>query len=97
MIKALLVVASMGISTEMSSMDSCLEARSQILEQDKNVKVLCVPANPKPSQSDQMNDMLDIFLEIFVRMKEFEELDRFNREEDCLSRCGEGFFDKPVG
>ena len=97
MIKALLVIASMGINTEMSSMDSCLEARNAILKQDKKVKVLCIPTNPKPSESEKMNDMLSIFLKMIDRIKEYEELDRLEREEDCLSRCGEGFFDKPMG
>jgi hypothetical protein len=97
MIKALLVIASMGINTEMSSMESCLEARNAILEQDRKVKVLCIPTNPKPSESEKMNDMLSIFLKMIDRIKEYEELDRLEREEDCLSRCGEGFFDKPMG
>ena len=97
MIKALLIIASMGVSTEMASMDSCLEARTAILEQDSKVKVLCVPANPKPSESQKMNDMLSIFLKMIDRIKEYEELDRLEREEDCFSRCGEGFFDKPMG
>ena len=97
MIKALLVIASVGINTEMSSMESCLEARNAILEQDRKVKVLCIPTNPKPSESEKMNDMLSIFLKMIDRIKEYEELDRLEREEDCLSRCGEGFFDKPMG
>ena len=97
MIKALLVIASMGINTEMSSMESCLEARNAILEQDRKVKVLCIPTNPKPSESEKMNDMLSIFLKMIDRIKEYEELDRLEREEDCFSRCGEGLFDKPMG
>ena len=98
MIKELLVIASMGINTEMSSMDSCLEARNAILEQDRKVKVLCIPTNPKPSESEKMNDMLSIFLKMIDRIKEYEELDRLEREEDCFSGCSEGFFRKqPMG
>ena len=98
MIKALLVIASVGINTEMSSMESCLEARNAILEQDRKVKVLCIPTNPKPSESEKMNDMLSIFLKMIDRIKEYEELDRLEREEDCFSGCSEGFFRKqPMG
>ena len=98
MIKALLVIARMGINTEMSSMESCLEARNAILEQDRKVKVLCIPTNPKPSESEKMNDMLSIFLKMIDRIKEYEELDRLEREEDCFSGCSEGFFRKqPMG
>ena len=98
MIKALLVIASMGINTEMSSLESCLEARNAILEQDRKVKVLCIPTNPKPSESEKMNDMLSIFLKMIDRIKEYEELDRLEREEDCFSGCSEGFFRKqPMG
>ena len=97
MIKALLIIASMGVSTEMASMDSCLEARTAILEQDSKVKVLCVPANPKPSESQKMNDMLGVFPKMIDRIKEYEEIDRINREKDCLSSCDEGHLNKPVG
>jgi len=97
MIKALLVIASMGINTEMSSMDSCLEARNAILKQDKKVKVLCIPTNSKPSESQKMNDMLGVFLKMIDRIKEYEEIDRINREKDCLSSCDEGHLNKPVG
>ena len=32
------------------------------------------------------------------RIKEYEELDRLEREEDCFSGCSEGFFRKqPMG
>ena len=37
-------------------------------EQDSKVKVLCVPANPKPSESQKMNDMLSIFLKMIDRL-----------------------------
>ena len=50
MIKAMLVVASLGINTEMPNMKTCLEAREQLLEQDKKIQVLCVPSNPKPDK-----------------------------------------------
>ena len=92
------LIAGMGINTGMSSMDSCLEARNAILEQDKKVKVLCIPTNSKPSESQKMNDMLSIFLKMIDRIKEYEELDRLEREEDCFSGCSEGFFRKqPMG
>ena len=66
-------------------------------KQDKKVKVLCIPTNSKPSESQKMNDMLGVFLKMIDRIKEYEEIDRINREKDCLSSCDEGHLNKPVG
>ena len=62
MIKAMLVVASLGINTEMPNMKTCLEAREQLLEQDKKIQVLCVPSNPKPDRRSEMKEMFSLFL-----------------------------------
>ena len=72
MIKAMLVVASLGINTEMPNMKACLEARSQILEQDKKVQVLCVPANPKPDRKSEMKEMFSLFLNMIQKAQELE-------------------------
>ena len=72
MIKAMLVVASLGINTEMPNMKTCLEAREQILEQDKKVKVLCVPSNPKPDRGAEMKEMFSLFLSMIQKAQELE-------------------------
>ena len=69
MIKAMLIVASMGISTEMPSMDSCLEARLAIASQDASIKSLCIP---KEDETDKMERVLSIFMGIVTKMKELE-------------------------
>ena len=60
MIKAMLVVASLGINTEMPNMKTCLEAREQLLKQDKKIQVLCVPSNPKPDRKSEMKEMFSL-------------------------------------
>ena len=82
MIKALLVIASMGVSTEMADMDSCLSARDTILTQDSKVEVLCIPTNPKPSDAQKMDEMLGVFIKMIDIIREYEYLDRFEREEE---------------
>ena len=72
MIKAMLVVASLGINTEMPNMKTCLEAREQLLEQDKKIQVLCVPSNPKPDKKDEMREMFTFFLNMVTKLQELE-------------------------
>ena len=83
----MLIVASLGINTEMPDMDSCLKARAAISAQDKTIKSLCIP---KASETDKMKEMFDIFINMIDRIKEYEELDRLNREEDRECCDGEG-------
>lgn len=79
MIKAMLIVASLGINTEMPDMDSCLKARDAISAQDKTIKSLCIP---KADETSKMKEMFDIFINMIDRIKEHEEIDRLNRSED---------------
>ena len=79
MIKAMLIVASLGINTEMPDMDSCLKARVALMEQDKTIKSLCIP---KADETSKMKEMFDVFINMIDRIKEYEELDRLNRSED---------------
>jgi len=79
MIKAMLIVASLGINTEMPDMDSCLKARAAISAQDKTIKSLCIP---KADETSKMKEMFDVFINMIDRIKEYEELDRLNRSED---------------
>ena len=59
MIKAMLIVASLGINTEMPDMDSCLKARAAISAQDSSIKSLCIP---KTDEVSKMKEMFSIFL-----------------------------------
>ena len=72
MIKAMLVVASLGINTEMPNMKTCLDAREQLLKQDKKIQVLCVPSNPKPDRKSEMKEMFGIFLDMIQKAQELE-------------------------
>ena len=85
MIKAMLVVASLGINTEMPNMKTCLEAREQILEQDKKIKVLCVPANSKPDRKSEMKEMFGIFLDMIQKAQELENGVRTDDEKNRRS------------
>ena len=61
MLKALLIVTAIGgadYSVEMPSMKECLNARTQIAEQDKTVKTLCVP---KADETAKVQDFFNIF------------------------------------
>ena len=79
MIKAMLIVASLGINTEMPDMDSCLKARAAISAQDSSIKSLCIP---KTDEVSKMKEMFSIFLNMIDTIKEYEEIDRLNRTED---------------
>ena len=99
MIKALLIVTALSgggqYTTEMPSMSECLKARDSIIAQDASIKTLCVQ---RVDKTVEVQKMFDIFLNIIDQLKEYEELDRIDGEEDCFSRCGEGFYRKqPMG
>ena len=81
MIKAMLIVASLGINTEMPDMDSCLKARAAISAQDSSIKSLCIP---KADETSKMKEMFSIFLNMIDQIKEYEEIDRLNDEENRL-------------
>ena len=87
MIKAMLVVASLGINTEMPNMKTCLEAREQLLKQDKKIQVLCVPSNPKPDRKSEMKEMFGIFLDMIQKAQE---LDNGISTDDDKNRRSEG-------
>ena len=75
MIKAMLIVASLGLNVEMPNMDSCLEARLAIENQDPTIKTLCVP---KADDIDKFEEMFNIFLNMIDRIEEFKEIERFD-------------------
>jgi hypothetical protein len=69
MIKAMLIVASMGINTEMPDMETCLEARLAIASQNSSIKTLCIPIE---NETDKMKEMFGVFINIIDRLKEME-------------------------
>ena len=89
MIKALLIITALGggvqHTTEMPNMKSCLDARVTIMKQDPDAKVLCVP---KEDDTLKIRNMFEIFMDLIDQMKEYEEIDRLNREEDCKRPFG---------
>ena len=89
MIKALLIVTALsgGVqhTTEMPNMKSCLDARVTIMKQDPDAKVLCIP---KEDDTLKIRNMFEIFMDLIDQMKEYEEIDRLNREEDCKRPFG---------
>jgi len=75
----MLIVASLGINTEMPDMDSCLKARAAISAQDSSIKSLCIP---KADETSKMKEMFSIFLNMIDQIKEYEEIDRLNDAEN---------------
>ncbi len=84
MIKALLIVTALSggvdYTTKMPNMDSCLKARDAIAKQDASLKTLCVPIE---DGSQKIKTFFAIFMNMIDQIKEYEEIDRLNREEDC--------------
>ena len=93
MIKALLIVTALSgggqYTTEMPSMSECLKARDSIIAQDASIKTLCVP---KADDTAKVKDMFRIFMGIIDQLKEYEEIERLDREENCSSGCVERLF-----
>ncbi len=93
MIKALLIVTSLsgGVNykTEMPSMETCLDARIVIAKQDSKIKTLCVP---KEEDSLKVKEFFTIFMDIVDQLKEYEEIDRFNRNSEQENRSCEDCF-----
>ena len=53
----------------MPSMESCLNARTQIMEQDNSIKTLCVPSE---DEREKLEGFLMILLNMIDMMKERE-------------------------
>jgi hypothetical protein len=77
MIKALLIITSLGINTEMPDMDSCLKARTAIMKQDATIKTLCVP---KQDEMIKVGEMFDVFMNIVDTLKKESENEKRNRQ-----------------
>ena len=71
MIKALLIVflpltGGGDYTTEMPSMQACLDARSVIMKQDSNVKTLCVP---KGDETAKIQEFFGIFIDMIDQLQ----------------------------
>ena len=85
MIKALLIVTALSggadYTTEMPSMQSCLEARTAITKQDPTIKTLCIP---KSDEKAEIKEFFGMFMDIIDQIREKEVLERLDRScEDC--------------
>ena len=90
MIKALLIVSALAgggeYTTEMPSMQACLDARIAIVKQDSTLKTLCVP---KGDDTAKIKEFFAIFMGMIDQIKEYEEIDRLNREAEQEDRSCE--------
>jgi|TARA_R110000782_G_scaffold268301_1_gene364514 hypothetical protein len=73
MIKALLIVTAMSnggfdYKTEMPSMESCMEARTAVEQQNTEVKTLCVPYN-KEAPEKKMLGVFNLFFDLIERVE----------------------------
>ena len=96
--KALLIVSALAgggdYTTEMPNMDTCMKARDTIFEQDNTLKTICVPMQ---DESQKVETFFTLFMKMINQMKEFEELERLNREEDCERPFGALDCKEPMG
>jgi len=83
MIKALLIITALAsggdYTTEMPSMQACLDARLEIMQQDPNLETLCVP---RGDDTAKMKEFFQIFMDIVLWMQEQEEYSKFLRGEE---------------
>ena len=71
MIKALLIVllpltSSGDYTTEMPSMQACLDARNVIIQQDPSIKTLCVPKN---DETAKIKEFFAIFIDMIDQLQ----------------------------
>ena len=71
-----------NVDTVLPSMEDCMKARDAIIQQDAETKVLCVPYTMEQSKSDDMRDMISVFMEMIVQLKSYEESYGSLGEED---------------
>ena len=71
MLKVLLIISAMGIeqTMEFPDMETCLEVRSSILEQNENAEVLCIPAGAEDLTMKRMDRFFDKFMEMVERLE----------------------------
>ena len=89
MIKAMLVVIGIGsmggdYTTEMSSMEECLEMRTVIAKQDPDVKTLCIPV---ADETAKIQELLRLFMDMVDQVKREEAVNEFYRLEQLDKEC----------
>ena len=76
MIKALLIVTAMSsggfdYKTEMPSMESCMEARVAVENQNSEVNTLCIPYT-RESPEKKMQGVFDLFFNLIKKVEKME-------------------------
>ena len=93
MIKALMLVTSISlgnVETVLPTMGDCLSARQSIIEQQTDAKVLCVPYTMEQSKSDDMREMFNVFMEMILELKSYEEnYGTLGKEDRQCEPCSE--------
>ena len=89
MIKVILLISAMGMNQQLTfpNMETCLEVRATILEQDKEVSAICLPAGAE----DLTMNRMDRFFEKFMEMVESLENTRFRQEYYILPENQENY------
>ena len=88
MLKVILLIAGMSIeqTIEFNDMESCLEVRASVIEQDENVDALCIPMGRTDLQFHEFEYFFDKFMEMVERLEsrdyydnlgEYPELEQF--------------------
>ena len=82
MLKVLLIISAMGIeqTMEFPDMETCLEVRSSVVAQSKNVEALCIPAGAEDLTMKRMDMFFDKFMEMLDRL-EYRDYDPYLDEE----------------
>ena len=71
MLKVLLIIAGMSVeqTIEFNDMESCLEVRASVLEQDPSVDALCIPMGTTDLQFHEFEYFLNRFLDMIERLE----------------------------
>tara|TARA_Y100000593_G_C4280948_1_gene322739 strand:- start:1130 stop:1423 length:294 start_codon:yes stop_codon:yes gene_type:complete len=73
MLKALMIVSALSgdYQIPMENMDACFKAKVEVVKQDKDVKVLCIPRADKHQESHQkMENMFNFFMGFVSRLQQ---------------------------
>ena len=71
MIKVILLISAMGMNQQLTfpNMETCLEVRASILEQDKEVSAICLPAGAEDLTMNRMDRFFEKFMEMVERLE----------------------------
>ena len=75
MITAIMIITSMYIQgdmrTNMPSMEECMDAKVQVMEQDPNASVICIPYYKEDKSAKMSERMGGMMREMMGMMKEY--------------------------